>query len=170
MAWYDALTARTADFRLATWDELPDLGLYMDQVITYLDRQYRPLYGEDRRIITAAMINNYVKSGLVSRPKAKKYDREQIAQLIMLCALKQILPLEALRGLIDSAERDGGVKAVYANFSGTLKAITGQIGGQLDALSPMQCAVQGAAYQLLSEEMLRYAQGDARSGEEDEER
>ena len=32
-------------YRPIPWDMIPDIGLYMDQVITLITRMYEPLYG-----------------------------------------------------------------------------------------------------------------------------
>jgi hypothetical protein len=76
-----------------TWDALPDLGLYMDQVVTFLERQLSPLHpaGVKDKIITPAMINNYVKMQVIPRPVNKKYERGHLAALLMLCLLKVIV-------------------------------------------------------------------------------
>lgn len=154
MAWTEGFAGRLKGYRMATWEELPDLGLYMDQLITYLERLFRPLYGEEKRIITPAMINNYVKSGLVARPVAKKYDRPQIAQLIMLCALKQALSLEDLRSLTDAPQAEDAIAALYGEFCTQLDMAQSVFAGKLDDLTPMRCAVLGAAYSLICQEIL----------------
>lgn len=153
MAWYGTFVERIKGFRLALWEELPDLGLYMDQVITFLERQYRPLFGGEKRIITPAMINNYVKSGLVFRPVQKKYEREQIAQLSMLCALKQAIALDDMRLLIQVQEGES-VEETYRAFCAEEERAMQRFHDVLQELEPLQCAIQGAAYQLLCEEML----------------
>lgn len=153
MSWYTQFRERVMDFRMPAWEELPDLGLYMDQVITYLQRLYLPIYGEGRRIITPAMINNYVKSGLIHRPKGKKYSREQIAQLVILCALKQALSLEDLRLLIQS-EGEENIEAVYRTFIRQSLQMTQGMGEEIQAMSPMECAVQAATYTILCAEIL----------------
>ena len=82
------------EFKANEWDTLPDIDLYMDQVIGYLNRQLKNQGKDDReegQILTPSMINNYVKSGLVTHPDRKKYVREHLAQLYMLCSMKQIL-------------------------------------------------------------------------------
>lgn len=153
MAWYAAFVERVRGFKLAQWEELPDLGLYMDQVITFLERQYRPLFGGEKRIITPAMINNYVKSGLVSRPVQKKYDREQIAQLSMLCALKKAIALDDMR-LLMQVQDGGSVETTYRAFCAEEERAVQRFRDDLQEYEPLQCAIQGAAYQLLCEEML----------------
>ena len=78
---------------LADWEELPDIGLYMDQVTGLLNRKLAPFtMGRDEAPLTPSMINNYVKSGHISRPRKKKYSREQLAALYMLCSLKRTFP------------------------------------------------------------------------------
>ena len=83
------------------WDQIPDLGLYMDQVITLIGRIYAPVYGPDvKAYLTPSMINNYVKARIIPRPHGKKYSREQVALLIMIVALKQAAALEDIRALL----------------------------------------------------------------------
>lgn len=153
MAWYDNLVERMTGFRLPVWEELPDLGLYMDQVMTFLERQYRPLYGDFARVLTPAMINNYVKSGLIQRPIKKKYEREQIAQLTMICALKQAVSLEDLRRLIKPTEAES-IEARYRAFCLQLRQVTSDLHGVLEGLSPMRAAVCASGFVLLCGEIL----------------
>ena len=75
--------------RPAAWDQLPDFALYMDQVLSYMDRQVLP-YDEDDAL-TASMVNNYTKSGLVPRAEGKKYNKEHLAYLTGICVLKHVL-------------------------------------------------------------------------------
>ena len=154
MAWYEAFMVRMQGFGLPTWEGLPDLGLYMDQVITFLERQYKPVYGEAKRIITPSMINNYVKGGLVTRPVAKKYDREQIAQLLIVCGLKQVLSIDEMKRLLACSDVEG-TKALYSSFCGQVAEATRGFEGKIQRLDAMECAVKGASYSLLCSEILR---------------
>ena len=43
--------------RPADWDHLPDFALYMDQVLSYMDRQV--IRFDEADGLTAAMVNNY---------------------------------------------------------------------------------------------------------------
>lgn len=98
------------------WEQIPDLGLYKDQVITYIDRIYKPLYGaQAARLLTPSMINNYVKMGVIARPEGKKYGREQLAMLTMLVVLKQASSIDDVAQLMKS-ERGEGVRATYDAF------------------------------------------------------
>ncbi len=112
----DALIDFLRGYREARWDEMPDLELYMDQVITYLKRQLSPFQDSpDENLITPSIINNYVKAGFVPRPERKKYARAHLASLTMACTLKRVLPIESVKKLI---ERDGASldRARYDQF------------------------------------------------------
>ncbi len=98
----DALIEFLRGYRGARWDDMPDLELYMDQVITYLKRQLAPFQDSPaENLITPSIINNYVKAGFVSRPERKKYARAHLASLTMACTLKRVLPIESVKRLIE---------------------------------------------------------------------
>lgn len=63
------LRERLRTQRPVPWDQLPDFSLYMDQVLSYMDRQVIRFDEDDG--LTAAMVNNYTKSGLVPRADGK---------------------------------------------------------------------------------------------------
>ena len=79
-------------YRLPRWEELPDIELYMDQVITLIERYLTTLVGEhDSKVITPAMINNYVKLNIMPKPIKKRYERTHLAYLIVITILKQVI-------------------------------------------------------------------------------
>ena len=79
------------------WDDLPDIPLYMDQVVSYLSRQMA-CFGEGDGL-TPAMINNYIKDGLLERAHGKKYGQEHLAYLTAICALKQVMSVREMKVL-----------------------------------------------------------------------
>ena len=83
--------------RPAGWDDLPDIPLYMDQVVGYLARQMVSMGEGDA--LTSAMINNYIKDGLVERANGKKYGQEHLAYLTAICALKQVMSVREMKVL-----------------------------------------------------------------------
>ena len=86
--------------RPVEWEAFPDIGLYMDQLISYMPRQLIH-YGEGESL-TSAMVNNYIKDGAMPRAEGKRYSRTHLAYLTALCALKQVLSVkdaEELPGL-----------------------------------------------------------------------
>ena len=63
---HDEILAQLQGCRLPEWEELPDFGLYMDQLVTYVARTFPGISG--RLDLTPSMINNYVKVGLIEKP------------------------------------------------------------------------------------------------------
>lgn len=69
-------------------EEYPDIALYMDQVITFMEKKY------PKRPLTKTMINNYTKDRILPPPIKKKYSMEHLMLLSLLQVLKgtQSLP------------------------------------------------------------------------------
>jgi len=84
--------------RPADWSHLPDFSLYMDQLLSYMERQVVSFHQDEH--LTAAMVNNYTKSGLVPRADGKKYGREHLAYLTAICVLKHVMNSKDLDFLI----------------------------------------------------------------------
>ena len=81
-------------YRSPRWNQLPDIDLYMDQVLVVLDKYLRIFKEtEDEKIITSAMINNYVKQKITKPPVNKKYTRYHVAFLYVVCVLKNFVSL-----------------------------------------------------------------------------
>ena len=145
--------SRLESFAPAPWEMIPDFGLYMDQVVTFVERQCKNLFMEGERVFTPAMVNNYVKFGLVSRPVDKKYGREQLAQLLMICVLKQAASTDGMKALLQPPE-GATLQTHYESFCQTEKEIFSALGDALPLPSAMTCAVQGAAYLFLGTALL----------------
>lgn len=101
------------DFSLPPYEQIPDVGLYLDQVTKYINGYLRPL-GD--YVLTASMISNYVKKGLVSSPVKKQYNREQIAYLFFIAVAKTVLSLDALTGFIEVQKRSYPLQTAYEYF------------------------------------------------------
>ena len=98
------------------WNELPDFDLYMDQVLTLLERYLGFLQVENERIITPNMINNYVKLKLIPKPKQKKYNKVHLAYLIAIMSLKQVLTISEIKAGILYQTNIVGLKSAYNGF------------------------------------------------------
>lgn len=99
------------------FDELPDFGVYNDQVIAIIENQLSFLSAtQEERIITPAMINNYVKLTLVDKPEKKKYYKIQIAQLMVITLLKQVLPLSEVKKGMELQVSVRGFQTAYDSF------------------------------------------------------
>ena len=88
-------------YRLPRWNDLPELDLYMDQVISVIDKYLAPFApaSPDDRMITPTMINNYVKQKMIAAPVGKKYDRSKVAFLMIMALLKRVMSMSELAAL-----------------------------------------------------------------------
>ncbi len=102
-----------ADLPVA-FDAMPDIDLYMDQVLAFLSR--KQLSGRAGDSLTSAMINNYIKDGLVPRANGKKYAREHLIYLSLVARLKQVLSVKDMTTLLRADVGDRAHEAYYANF------------------------------------------------------
>ncbi len=104
--------------KLPYWDELPEIDLYMDQVVALMEK-YLSFHkiDENTKIITNSMINNYVKLGIMPAPVKKKYSREHIAYLIIICTLKQSLPISDIKDLIELRVKRSSIEETLNFFS-----------------------------------------------------
>ena len=120
------------DIALPRWESLPDIGLYMDQVVTLMERAFSPALPKGE--MTKSMVNNYVKVGLIPRPSGKKYDREHLAMLMMIGVLKQALSMESIAQLLDMLCADG-VRKGYERFCEEA-AVVGEVPACIPASVP----------------------------------
>ncbi|MBO7208453.1 MAG: DUF1836 domain-containing protein, partial [Clostridia bacterium] len=79
------------NFRLPKFEEIPDVGLYLEQTTKYISQIYAPV---QEITLTSSMISNYVKKGLIPNPIKKQYNREQIAYLIFIASAKLVLSMD----------------------------------------------------------------------------
>ena len=87
-------------FHMPRYQELPNVELYREQVIAYLDDVLKPFEAVfDGQIITPSMINNYVKLHVIAAPRKKLYNREHVARLICVCIFKQVVPIATVQQL-----------------------------------------------------------------------
>ena len=101
------------DFKLPHFEAIPDVGLYLEQVTKYVSEYLEPLQGN---AVTASMISNYVKKGLVDNPVKKQYYREQIADIIFIGVAKSVLSLEDIQLLIELQKKTYDCKKAYEYF------------------------------------------------------
>ena len=106
------------EFRLPQWDELPDMDLYMDQVVMLLQR-YLNFLPEDEKgnaAITASIINNYVRLKIMPPPVKKKYTRVHMAYLIMVCSLKQSVNIPYIQKMLPLGLPETEVRRIYESY------------------------------------------------------
>ena len=124
------LKEKLASNRPDGWEKLPDIPLYMDQVVSYLTRQM--VCFEEGDALTSAMINNYIEDGLLSRANGKKYGQEHLAYLTAISALKQVLSVREMRTLVAIGRENGTSEQQYDYFCRFLDQALNQAAQQLD--------------------------------------
>ena len=100
-------------FRFPRYNEIPNVGLYLEQATKYVCEYLSPL-GE--YTLTPSMISNYVKKGLIANPVKKQYGREQIAYLFFIAIAKSVLSLDALTGFIKVQQSSYPLPKAYDYF------------------------------------------------------
>ena len=105
------------EFDLPEWNHLPQIDLYMDQVMILLKQYLSPLHrGEEDKAITASIINNYVRMKVMPAPVKKKYSRVHLACLIIICVLKQSLSISCIQRILPSDHSEESVRQLYDDF------------------------------------------------------
>lgn len=146
----EQLKEKLAVERPVSWSEFPDIGLYKDQVVSYMHRQLINFEGDGQ--MTSAMVNNYIKDRLLPRADGKKYSREHLAGLTEICLLKQVLSVHDTGLLLRQELDEGDHEIFYSKFRQILdKALTGtseQIDPNLEieALSDMALRLAISSY------------------------
>ena len=106
------------DFRLPSWEQIPDFGLYMEQVISllkdYLD--YLPPELKEEQFITPATINNYVRMKIMPEPVKRRYYRVHIAYLIIILTLKHTLSIALIQKIIPMEQPEEEVERIYTTY------------------------------------------------------
>ena len=83
-------------------EDIPNIDLYMDQVTTFMDKKLRnSSRGEQDKILTKTMINNYAKNNLLPPPVRKKYSKEHMLLLIFIYYYKGILSISDIQSLLN---------------------------------------------------------------------
>ena len=98
--------------------EIPDVGLYLDQTVKYINRFLTPLGCME---ITSSMVSNYVKKGYISNPVKKQYDAEQIAYLFFISVAKSVLSMDNIARLFAMQKRMYDAETAYDFFCDELE-------------------------------------------------
>lgn len=117
-----------ADFHLPRWNELPNIDLYIDQLVCLLEEYLSGYIKNDNeknekeeKIITKTMINNYVKQNVIKPPVNKKYNKEHVASLFVIFILKQVYSINDIKRLISLAIETSPIEMAYNRFCSELE-------------------------------------------------
>ncbi|CCV64663.1 conserved hypothetical protein (DUF1836) [Alteracholeplasma palmae J233] len=162
------------EIRLPRWEDLPELSLYLDQVLEYVNDNIsavfiEPVSSNSKQVLTDSMINNYVKNKLMPAPVKKRYQKDHIAFIITITILKQVATLSSVsRGIQHMKLTFGKIKAynLFIDFlENALKVMTEQLEKTPDEayfiqpidynLLPMKTATLAFASKMMSEYLLK---------------
>ena len=127
------LETEQLDFYIPRWNELPEIDLYLDQVVTFIDKYLNKYISADEKnqedkdiknstCITKTMINNYVKQNLIEAPIKKKYNKKHIAYLFVICILKQVYSINDIDRLIKLSQKEYSIDRAYNTFCHALES------------------------------------------------
>ena len=103
-------------FSYPKWEELPNIALYLDQVLLYVNQVCAPSYSQNEKGLTASMVNKYVKHGYITKPEKKKYQRKQIARLIAITTLKSVFSIQEIAQTLNILHTETNSKELYNAF------------------------------------------------------
>ena len=98
------------------WEEIPEIDLYLDQVLLYVNKVCTPFITETDKGLTASMVNNYVKHGYLTKPEKKKYQRKQIARLIAISTLKSVFSIQEIAQTLNTLQTETNSEELYNAF------------------------------------------------------
>ncbi|MBT2654868.1 DUF1836 domain-containing protein [Bacillus sp. ISL-18] len=81
-----------------TLDDIPNIDLYMDQVIQLFENKFNESKrNQEDKILTKTMINNYAKGKLIFPIQNKKYSKEHLILMSLIYQLKGALSINDIK-------------------------------------------------------------------------
>ena len=116
------------NYRCPRWNEFPDIDLYMDQVVSLIDKHTAVFAENDEEVIlTRTMINNYVKQKKIDPPKNKRYNKKHLAYFLVVGLLKKFMSLSEISEGISIVRERHSTEEAYdlfcEVFEGSIKAV-----------------------------------------------
>ncbi|MFC6295278.1 DUF1836 domain-containing protein [Lactiplantibacillus daoliensis] len=142
-------------FKLDSWDQLPAMPIYMDQLLQLVNQMLAPL---NIPAVTKTMVNSYVKQHFFSRPVGRQYNRNQIVAVLVVTILKRDFPLGTISQAILAIRESRLIEKRYAEFATAFEqALRHQpvmVSTTEQTTRAIQFAAQTVAYHLLTEQAL----------------
>lgn len=123
------------EFSLPSWREIPDVGLYLDQVVKYINGFLKDF---PEMQATGSMLSNYVKMKLVSSPIKKTYSRDQIASFLFIVMAKTVLTMDHIRICLNNIKAFSDSEEAYELFRTQLCRELSSLVSDTEPVSSMQ--------------------------------
>lgn len=92
---------------LADGEKIPEIGLYIDQMVSCLNAELS-LYAKDGEgPITKGMVSNYTKHKMIPSPEGKRYTKDHCVFMLLVYYLKDCFSMDQVRRLM---------KPILANY------------------------------------------------------
>ena len=121
-------------FHLPRYGELPDMGLYLEQVVKYVNTVLAPLGCLE---ITPSMVSNYVKKTIIPKPVKKQYYAEHIAYLFFVVFAKNLASIEDIRLLIGIQQQSYTLPVAYDYLCGEMENTLAYVFGIKDTMDEL---------------------------------
>ena len=105
-----------SNFSYPKWEDIPNIDLYLDQVLLYVNQVCAPISPDKDKGLTASMVNNYVKHGYLTKPDKKIYQRRQIARLIAITTLKSVFSIQEIAQTLNTLQTQASSDQLYDAF------------------------------------------------------
>ena len=105
-----------SNFSYPKWEDIPNIDLYLDQVLLYVNQVCAPISPDKEKGLTASMVNNYVKHGYLIKPDKKKYQRKQIPRLIAITTLKSVFSIQEIAQTLNTLHTYASSDQLYDAF------------------------------------------------------
>lgn len=122
---------KVKEFHLPRYNELPDVGLYLEQVVKYINGCLMPIGCTE---LTISMVSNYVKKGVIDAPVKKQYYRDQIGYLIYVSVAKNAMSIELITKMFQMQKDTYDCPTAYDYFCTELENMLRYISGLKDTL------------------------------------
>ncbi|MGJ9457548.1 DUF1836 domain-containing protein [Oceanobacillus sp. CF4.6] len=103
-------------------EDIPNLDLYMDQVIQLFENKFAASKrNDDEKVLTKTMINNYAKGKLFFPIKNKKYSKEHLILISMIYQMKSALSIKDVKMALDQlnskiTDEDFNLQRLYRSY------------------------------------------------------
>ena len=105
-----------------TLGDIPDIDLYMDQVIQLFESKFKmSKRNADEKVLTKTMINNYAKGKVFFPIKNKKYSKRHLILISLIYQLKGTLSISDIKTILEplnkkTVDEDFQLDDLYASF------------------------------------------------------
>ena len=105
-----------------TLEDIPDIDLYMDQVIQLFESKFKmSKRNDDEKVLTKTMINNYAKGKVFFPIKNKKYSKRHLIVISLIYQLKGTLSISDIKTVLGPlntkiVEEDFQLDELYSSF------------------------------------------------------